>query len=274
MAREISLNSSEWCNIIFEGKNQAYGAYALRQESSKRHYTAFVIVTFFACLIFFALVFTKRLGVNKDIDKVTDGVFITVLTSPEKEKVPIRLEPEEAARPKVAPAIKFLVPIIKPDEQVKPEDEIPPMNVITEFHGVISSVNNDGEDINGVDPAIVNLNHQIGGGENVEVNTIVDVPEVQPCFPGGESELIQYLNKAIRYPIIAQENNIQGKVTVQFVVGRDGTIEDVLIARGVDISLDNEALRVIRNMPKWIPGKQGGRAVKVRFYLPVVFRLQ
>ncbi len=100
------------------------------------------------------------------------------------------------------------------------------------------------------------------------------VVEEAPKFPGGESALMKYLNDNIRYPVIAQENGIQGRVTCQFVVERDGSISDVQVVRGQDPSLDKEAVRVIQGMPRWKPGKQRGAPVRVRYTLPVLFRLQ
>lgn len=100
------------------------------------------------------------------------------------------------------------------------------------------------------------------------------VVEEAPQFPGGESALMKYLNDNIRYPVIAQENGIQGRVTCQFVVERDGSISDVQVVRGQDPSLDKEAVRVIQGMPRWKPGKQRGAPVRVRYTLPVLFRLQ
>lgn len=100
------------------------------------------------------------------------------------------------------------------------------------------------------------------------------VVEEAPQFPGGESALMRYLNDNIRYPVIAQENGIQGRVTCQFVVERDGSISDVQVVRGQDPSLDKEAVRVIQGMPRWKPGKQRGAPVRVRYTLPVLFRLQ
>jgi protein TonB len=95
-----------------------------------------------------------------------------------------------------------------------------------------------------------------------------------PEFPGGQSALMKYLSENIRYPVIAQENGIEGRVICSFVVERDGSITDVQVVRGVDPSLDREAVRVIQSMPKWKPGKQRGKPVRVRFTLPIVFRLQ
>ena len=100
------------------------------------------------------------------------------------------------------------------------------------------------------------------------------VVEEQPEFPGGNTAMMKFLSDNIKYPVIAQENGIQGRVITNFVVERDGSITDVQVVRGVDPSLDKEAIRVIQSMPKWKAGKQRGSAVRVRFTLPVVFRLQ
>ena len=100
------------------------------------------------------------------------------------------------------------------------------------------------------------------------------VVEKQPEFPGGTTALMKFLGDNIKYPVIAQENGIQGRVITNFVVERDGSISDVQVVRGQDPSLDKEAVRVIKTMPKWAPGQQRGKPVRVRFTLPVVFRLQ
>lgn len=107
----------------------------------------------------------------------------------------------------------------------------------------------------------------------VNRNSVYDVVEQMPSFPGGISGLRTYLNQNIRYPAEAQENCVQGRVVVSFVVGKDGHISDVTVLRSVDPSLDKEAIRVIRNMPRWTPGKQGGEPVRVRYNVPVSFRL-
>jgi protein TonB len=110
--------------------------------------------------------------------------------------------------------------------------------------------------------------------EEVEEQQIFQVVEEQPEFPGGMGECMKWLAKNMKYPQIAQENGVQGRVIVQFVVNRDGSIVDAVVARGVDPQLDKEALRVVGQMPKWKPGKQRGKEVRVRFTLPVMFRLQ
>ena len=103
---------------------------------------------------------------------------------------------------------------------------------------------------------------------------IFDVVEQQPSFPGGQSALLSWLSSNIHYPPVAEENGIQGRVVVSFVVEPDGSISNVQVVRGVDPSLDKEAVRVTKAMPKWVPGKQNGQAVRVKYNLPVTFKLQ
>ena len=111
--------------------------------------------------------------------------------------------------------------------------------------------------------------------EEPEEQTIFEIVEEAPEFiNGGMAGLMQYLSKNIKYPTIAQENGTQGRVVVQFVVNRDGSIVDAKVMRGVDPYLDKEALRVINSMPKWKPGKQRGKPVRCRYTVPVMFRLQ
>lgn len=105
-------------------------------------------------------------------------------------------------------------------------------------------------------------------------NEIFMVVEKMPEFPGGQGELMSFIAKSIKYPVVAQENGIQGRVTVSFVVNRDGTIVDAEVVRGIDASLDKEALRVINSMPKWKPGEQRGKPVRVKYTVPINFRLQ
>lgn len=109
--------------------------------------------------------------------------------------------------------------------------------------------------------------------EEAEEQKIFVVVEKMPEFPGGEDAMRRYLARNIRYPLIAQENGIQGRVICQFVVNSDGKIVDVQVVRGVEASLDEEAIRVIKSMPNWTPGKQGGKNVRVKYTLPIRFKL-
>lgn len=111
--------------------------------------------------------------------------------------------------------------------------------------------------------------------EEEEEEVVFVVVESMPEFPGGQQALFKYLNENVKYPVIAQENGIQGRVICQFVVNKDGSIVDVEVVRsGGDASLDKEAIRVIKSMPKWKPGKQRGKPVRVKYTVPVNFKLQ
>lgn len=105
-------------------------------------------------------------------------------------------------------------------------------------------------------------------------NVVFQVVEKMPSFPGGDAALFKFLGDNVKYPVIAQENGVQGRVICQFVVNKDGSIVDVEVVRSVDASLDKEAIRVIKSMPKWSPGQQRGKPVRVKYTLPVNFKLQ
>lgn len=115
---------------------------------------------------------------------------------------------------------------------------------------------------------------EVSNSEEVNNEEILQVAENMPEFPGGTAELMKFLSKNIQYPSIAQENGVQGRVILQFVVNTDGSITDPVVLRSVDPDLDKEAIRVIQAMPKWIPGKHHGKKVRVKFTLPIQFRLQ
>lgn len=124
------------------------------------------------------------------------------------------------------------------------------------------------------DAVIINYGEGDGEGEVYADDEIFAVVEEMPSFPGGDAALMSYISKSIKYPSIAQENGIQGRVICTFVINRDGKVTNAEVIRSVDPSLDKEALRVINNMPTWKPGKQRGKPVRVKYTLPIVFRLQ
>ncbi len=121
---------------------------------------------------------------------------------------------------------------------------------------------------------VINAPVSTGPVVEEEDNVVFQVVETMPSFPGGDAALFKFLSENVKYPVIAQENGIQGRVICQFVVNRDGSIVDVVVVRPVDPSLDKEAIRVIKSMPRWTPGRQRGKSVRVKYTLPVNFRLQ
>lgn len=110
--------------------------------------------------------------------------------------------------------------------------------------------------------------------EKPDENETFIIVETMPKFPGGDAALMKFLAQSIKYPVVAQENGIQGSVVCSFIIDKDGSIIDIEVLKGIDISLDREAIRVIGLMPKWSPGMQRDKAVRVKYTLPIKFRLQ
>jgi protein TonB len=169
-----------------------------------------------------------------------------------------------------------IIPITQPDQTIAPPPaevpkEIEVLNIVDDNANVAETTLASSEDTGGkVEVKYIASTVE----EEPEEQVIFEVVENMPEFPGGMSELMQYFSKNIKYPTIAQENGTQGRVIVQFVVNRDGSIVDPVVVRSVDPYLDREALRVIMAMPKWKAGMQRGKSVRVKFTVPVQFRLQ
>jgi protein TonB len=169
-----------------------------------------------------------------------------------------------------------IVPITR-QEEVKPPPPPPPPKVTDVLNIVDDDVELD-EELD-IEDTEIDENTEVEFEISMEEEDSDDAPvffivEEMPQFPGGDLELRKFIAQSVKYPVIAQENGIQGRVYVQFVVGTDGTVGQVKVARGVDPNLDKEAIRVVESMPKWKPGKQRGKPVKVSYTVPINFVLQ
>lgn len=275
---KIDLISNEWTDLVFEGRNQAYGAYKLRKGTAKRNVWALIIVGLAAALLYLGLQLQKMAEANKKVEN-TQAVELAKLNTEKKEakvekKEIIKQEPEKVVE-QVKSSVKFTAPIIKNDSEVKEEDEIK-LDEVQKSDKAVGAFTVEGNDE--VGGAVLKAKEDIAAPEPpkhvVEETKIFTVVEQMPMYPGGDGALMGYLRDNIHYPTVAAENGVQGRVVVGFVVERDGSITDVKILRGVDPSLDREAMRVVKNMPKWTPGKQNGSAVRVKYQVPVSFRLQ
>jgi protein TonB len=274
---KVDLVSLEWTDLVFEGRNQAYGAYQLRKETSKRNVWSTVFVALMAVLLYLGLTFQNMVEANRTVEN-TQMVEVTNLRDKNKEakverKEEIKLEPERTLE-KVKSSIKFTAPVIKKDNLVNEEEEIK-LDEIEKSNKAIGALTVEGTDEVGGE--VLKIRDEIAPPEPpkaVEDNKIFEVVEQKPSFPGGDAALMSWLSQNIKYPSIAAEMGVQGRVIVQFVVEKDGSITDVKIAKSVDPSLDKEAARVIKSMPQWIAGRQNGSAVRVRFTVPVTFKLQ
>ena len=277
MAKDINLTSEKWIDLIFEGKNKNYGAYTLRKNSPKRHTFAFIVVMIAAALTVLGAMGLKSINDAREARESMTQVSALSNIELDKPEVPEENQVKKFEAPppvELKSTIQFTAPVIKKDEEVPEEQTMKSQEELVKSDVQISIADVKGtNEETGVDIATLQ-EHKVIVQEEVKEEKVFEIVEQPPSFPGGESAMYEWLSKNINYPVIAQENNIQGRVTCQFVVGRNGEIEDVRVVRGVDPSLDKEAIRVIKSMPKWIPGRQGGNAVKVRYTLPVQFRLQ
>ena len=273
---KIDLISNDWVDLIFEGKNQAYGAYKLRKGTSRRNIISIIIVVVVALLAFSVIAIKKIVDANTEKVASTQVTELSNLEQKQKKaevKKQIKVQEPEKVVERVKSSVKFTAPVIKKDSEVKPEHEIKTQDQLMQNKAAIGSFDVKGnDDANG---EVLKAKEVIAQPEppKVEENKVFDMVEEMPSFPGGPAALMQFLQSNTHYPAVAQENGVQGRVTVSFVVEKDGSITDVQVARSADPSLDKEAIRVVKSMPRWTPGRQNGSTVRVKFNVPVTFRL-
>ena len=270
---KIDLTSSAWCDLIFNGKNKAYGAYKMREDSPKRHNIAMLFVVVVA-LIGFSIPALIKLATPKQKEVMTEVTTLSQLEEPEvKQDEMKKVEPVAPPPPALKSSIKFTAPVIKDDSEVSDEEDIKSQDELAANSKIAISIADvkGNDEINGQD--IADFKEFVQPEAPVEEEKPYQAVEQMPQFPGGEAALLKFINEKIKYPIPAQEAGIQGRVVVRFVVSKTGEIKDVTVLRSVESSLDKEAVRVIQMMPKWIPGKQNGNNVAVYFTVPVVFKL-
>lgn len=177
--------------------------------------------------------------------------------------------------PPTRATIQFTPPTITDDINVNEQREMRSIDELNKEKDLqISKVTNEegSRDPHAPDPIDVNRNNVII--ENKEPEKTFITVEQMPKFPGGDAELMRFISSNLKYPTIAAENGIEGRVVVRFVVGKDGNVSDIQVLRSIDPSCDKEATRVVKMMPKWIPGMQNGRPVAVYYTLPILFKLQ
>lgn len=274
---KIDLISNEWADIVFQGRNKVYGAYQLRRGTSKRNIVSMIFVAAVAAVAYLGLAAYNSYQEAQKA-KFEAEMEASLLEAKKEAKVEKKTETPKVEQvqkvEKVKSSIAFTPPVIKKDSEVKPEEEMKTQDELKETKTAIGAFDVKGNDEAG--GTVLKAVEAIAAPEppkhEEEQNKIFEVVEQQPQFPGGSVN--GWLADHIKYPVVAAENGISGRVVVQFVVERDGSVSQVRVVRGVDPSLDKEAQRVISSMPKWIPGKQNGQAVRSRFTVPVTFRLQ
>jgi protein TonB len=277
LGSKLDILKTEWLDVVFSGRNKEYGAYQLRKNNSRNMLYAFLItVGLFVAVVSIPTIINMIKGF---IPKAPDKVKIQEVpllppppinkTEPPPPPPPPTPEPQ---KPRVD-QVRFPPPIVKPDEQVREKDPPTQEDLKTADPGQ--------KDIKGDPTQTVRIDEPVGNApvskavvEEAPSNEIFTSVEVTPEFPGGMDKFYAYLGKAIRYPAVARENNVSGRVIVTFVVERDGSLTDVKALRGPGSGLEEEAVRAVKSSPHWRPGKQNGRDVRVQYTVPVVFTLQ
>lgn len=284
MAKDVDLTSKEWRDIVFEGKNKDFGAYEMRSGSVSRHTRAVVIVL--ACLVAVLIILVLSLtGVfsraeEEGPDAATEQELATFAPEEvieeeiEEEQVHFE-EPEEIIQPEeVANEQRITDLLIVEDEKFDETKEVKTQEEMTENEAQAGAVDIT-EGTNDLNKQVVK--EQIIAPEPApEPEKVYNIAMVEqkPEFPGGDAAMYKWLGDHINYPAAAAEEGVSGRVVVEFVVSKTGAIENVKVLRGRHPALDKEALRVVKSMPKWQPGRNNGQPVKVTYTLPVTFRLQ
>ena len=282
MATHINLSSREWCDLVFEGKNKDFGAYVIRTNSAKRHNLAVLwalIGTIIFGLITFGLVKANQYLEEKRLAEWGEQVEVLIDMTQEAEESKAELiedKKPEVIQEEVSKTYQATELQIVEDKNVREEDEIVSFDERMQTNAIAGRVTNSegSTDLNNFKERIDEIVVEAPVEPEAKPEQIFKSVEQMPQFPGGDEALLKYLSSHINYPPMAAENNIQGRVVVQFVVDKTGKVGEVKIARSVDKELDNEAVRVCKSLPKFTPGRQNGQPVAVWYTLPVTFKLQ
>lgn len=282
MAKDVDLTSKEWRDLVFEGKNKDFGAYVMRATSQQRHTKAVVwVVTAVAVILALLIMSVNNVFSRPDEDELVTATEQEVAQfDPEEYEEEIQEEeifelpePEEIIAPEeVANSQQVTDLLIVQDEEIEEDKQVKNTEDVLANEAQLGTVDIS-EGVNDLNK--VEVKEQVIAEPVVEDEPLsIAMVEQKPSFPGGEAAMYQWLSQNIVYPVQASEEGIQGRVVVEFVVGKDGSVSNAHVVRPRHPALDREALRVIQAMPRWIPGRNNGQPVKVTYTLPVTFRLQ
>lgn len=272
------LLRSTYLDVIFDGRNKAYGSYDLRITYPQRMKRAGLFI-FSLCLFFAAYTMwanrTKPLTILPLPSTMDTLTFVNLELDIPKEKIPLPEPPSTTASVNTE---KFTIPDIIENNAVRDADLLATKKELEK--AVAGNITMQGDSIGNESFDNVDKNGNGKGGPSVIEhggsgfeNKIETVVEQDPEFPGGEKALYEYLSNHIQYPAAALSASKEGKVLMKFVVNEDGTVSRVEAARGFGYGSEDEGIRVVSTMPKWKPGRNNGRAVKVWFQVPIFFKL-
>jgi protein TonB len=266
--------SADVLDIIFEGRNKEYGAYDLRKTYNKRLGMALIIMAGIIAFIGIAYFVSNVVGNSKNNKNVVvQDVQLQEVKQEDKKEPPPPPPPPKPPPPKVE-ITKFTPPKIVKDEEVKPEEKPPEVEKLEETK--IGNINQEGEKDQGIAPPVQDEGKGVIEApkkDETDYDKTFTKVEIESDYPGGASAWQRYLNKNLRYPQEAIDNEIQGTVVVQFIVDKQGMVSDVEAISGPN-ELRDEAVRVIKKSGQWTPAVQNGRQVKSYKKQPIVFRLE
>jgi periplasmic protein TonB len=276
MATQNNVSYQDTLEILFAERNKAYGAYYLRRNYDQYLRKAFIggllIIGFLISLPYLVKAVN---GMLPDDDKYDDEFKTTevILSPPPPPPLP---PPVPTPPPPVRSTQRFVPPIVDEDKKVQDDmDRLSMDDLKTNPDDIGTNTQTVAEE------GQPNIDEPLDPGPAIETpvaepETVVEMFDVNkpPTFPGGEREMLKFLAENIKYPALAREANIQGNVALSFVIGKDGSINDIQLLRDIGGGCGKEAIRVLKTMPNWSPGEANGHKVKVRFTLPVRFRLE
>jgi periplasmic protein TonB len=258
MAKEMN-KAPAFDDIVFEHRNQEYGAYRLRKKYSRNLLIGMLIgIIILGTAIITPYLNAKALENQKKRAEYQVAIKMENLDQPAEQPPPPPPPPPPPAE--AVAVVKYVAPVVV--DSIKPEEA---KQLMTADQAVLEVKN---EEVAPVQEVQVEVKE-----EEAPVEVFVVVEEM-PTYPGGDAELMKFINSNIVYPEIAKENNIQGKVILRFCVTYKGSVDQISVLKSVDPALDNEAKRVIAMLPAWKPGKQGGKPVNVWYSVPVTFQLK
>jgi protein TonB len=268
--------SADVLDIIFEGRNKDYGAYELRKTYNKRMITSLVIVASILALLFIGYFVSALLEDKQDAKTVqVQDVQLEEIKQEEKKDEPPPPPPPKPPEPPKVEMAKFTPPKIVKDEEVKEEEKPPEVEKLEETK--IGTMNQEGQKDEGiVAPPVEDAGKGVVEApkkDDEDWDKTFTKVEIESEYPGGAAAWQRYLNRNLRYPQEAIDNEVQGAVVVQFIVDKEGTVSDVEAISGPQ-ELRAEAVRVIKKSGKWTPAVQNGRQVKSYKKQPIVFRLE
>ncbi len=269
-----NLYTTQWLDLVFQNRNKSYGAYELRKHNNETTTKAFI----YACLLFSALIilpWTYGLIAQNvpaiTIPQLPDPVEVT-LTKIQEEK-PIMPPPVQAAKQEPLKSVQYTSMVVAPATV----DNIEPPSQLQITQSVISTVTTEGANATNINP--IELPAGVPGGTGVvetpSENSIytLDAIEKYPEFPGGQEAFAKYLSRNLRYPGLAAEKGIEGKILVSFIIERNGDLSHIKILRSIGGGCDEEAMRVLAKSPRWKPGIQNNQNVRVAYNIPINFKL-